>query len=102
MERVLGIGGVFVRAKDPERLRAWYADHLGIDLQPFGGAVFQGTPAGVTVWYLTTLDDAYFGRAEQPVMVNFRVADLDAMLAQLREGGVPVDDRVEESEQGRF
>jgi len=102
MERVLGIGGVFVRANDPDRLRAWYAEHLGIDLKPYGGATFRATEGDVAIWFLTPREDPYFGRPEQPVMLNFRVADLDAMLAQLRSAGTEVDEGVHESEHGRF
>jgi len=101
-ERVLGIGGVFVRARDPERLRAWYAEHLGVELEPFGAAVFQAQAGDATVWHLSAEDDEYFGPPGQRAMVNYRVADLDAMLAQLRAAGVTVDEKVMEDENGRF
>jgi predicted enzyme related to lactoylglutathione lyase len=99
MERVLGIGGVFFRARDPEVLRQWYAETLGLELEDFGGAVFTDGP---TVWSLFPADTDYFGASGQQAMVNYRVRDLDAMLAQLREAGVPIDAEIEESEQGRF
>src|SRR5436309_895607 len=102
MERVLGIGGIFVRAHDPEHLRTWYAEHLGIELQPYGGATFRATEGDVTIWFLTPPDDPYFGGPDQAVMLNFRVRDLDAVLTQLRAAGVDVDERVEQSEHGRF
>lgn len=98
MERVVGIGGVFFRAGDPEALRAWYAEHLGIDVQDWGGAGFEG---GVTVWTIFAGDTEYFPSGQQS-MVNYRVGDLDAMLEQLRAAGVAVDDKVEDSELGRF
>ena len=101
-ERVSGIGGVFFRARDPERLREWYAEHLGIELRPFGGAVFFAADGDITVWHASTADDDYFGPPEQRVMLNYRVSDLDAMLGQLRAAGVPTDERVEESGHGRF
>ncbi len=99
MERVLGIGGVFFRARDPEGLRRWYAEHLGIDVQDWGGAPFEG---GVTVWAIFDGDTDYFGPSGQQSMVNYRVTDLDAMLAQLREAGVSVEEKIEDSELGRF
>jgi predicted enzyme related to lactoylglutathione lyase len=99
VERVLGIGGVFFRARDPDALRSWYAEHLGIDLQTFGGSVFEG---GQTVWSIFADDTDYFGASGQQSMVNYRVSDLDAMLAQLRKAGVPVEAKIEESELGRF
>jgi predicted enzyme related to lactoylglutathione lyase len=95
MERVTGIGGVFQRAGQAASLRDWYAEHLGIDISDW-------TPGGSTTWAIFDHDTEYFGRPEQAFMVNFRVADLDAMLAQLRSAGVEVIDALEESEDGRF
>jgi predicted enzyme related to lactoylglutathione lyase len=100
VERVVGIGGVFFRARDPEALRSWYAEHLGIKLEEFGGAVFPQD--GVLVWSLFPAETDYFGRPEQQQMVNYRVRDVDAMLAQLREAGVQVADEIEDGENGRF
>jgi predicted enzyme related to lactoylglutathione lyase len=102
VERALGIGGVFVRARDPEALRAWYERNLGIELQPYGGATFRAQEGDVTIWFLTEPNETSFGEPAQGVMVNFRVADLDAMLAQPRVAGAPVDEAVQESEHGRF
>jgi predicted enzyme related to lactoylglutathione lyase len=102
MERVTGIGGVFQRAGQAASLRSWYAEHLGIDIADWGGVPFEWTPGGSTVWAVFDHDSEYFGRPDQAFMVNFRVADLDAMLAQLRAAGVEVIDEPAESEQGRF
>jgi predicted enzyme related to lactoylglutathione lyase len=102
MERVTGIGGVFQRAGQAASLRDWYAEHLGIDISDWGGKPFDWTPGGSTTWAIFDHDTEYFGRPEQAFMVNFRVADLDAMLAQLRSAGVEVIDALEESEYGRF
>lgn len=100
MERVTGIGGVFYRAKDPKALTAWYAENLGIDNPDMPGLWMQ--EAGATVWSGFDADTDYFGRREQTWMINFRVNDLDAMLAQLRAAGVEVLDNVEEADYGRF
>jgi predicted enzyme related to lactoylglutathione lyase len=102
MERVSGIGGVFQRAGQAASLREWYAEHLGIDLSDWGTKPFKWTPGGSTTWAIFAHDTEYFGRPEQTFMVNFRVTDLDAMLAQLRSAGVEVIDGLEESEHGRF
>src|SRR4051794_15535154 len=102
MERVTGIGGVFQRAGQAANLRDWYAEHLGIDISDWGGKPFEWTPGGSTTWAVFDHDTEYFGRPEQTFMVNFRVADLDAMLAQLRSAGVEVIDALEESDYGRF
>jgi predicted enzyme related to lactoylglutathione lyase len=100
-ERVAGIGGVFFRSQDPEALRAWYARQLGIELEDFG-TVFTAAEGDQTVWAPFAADTDYFGRHEQQLMVNYRVRDLDAMLAQLRDAGVEVDENVHEMEFGRF
>jgi predicted enzyme related to lactoylglutathione lyase len=101
VERVVGIGGVFLRGSDAERLRAWYAEHLGVELEDYGGMTFAAREGDETVWSVFPADTSYWP-SEQQSMVNYRVRDLDAMLAQLREAGVQVDDRVEEHEYGRF
>ena len=101
VERVDGIGGVFFRSADPKRLAAWYAEHLGIDVEEWGGSVFQAGEGAVTVWSPFPADTDYWPAGQQG-MVNYRVRDLDALLAQLRAAGVEVDGRVEETEQGRF
>lgn len=100
-ERVQGIGGVFFRARDPEALKRWYGEHLGIDLEDFG-TVFTADAGDQTVWAPFAADTEYFGSRDQQAMVNYRVRDLDAMLAQLREAGAVVDERVAEHEYGRF
>lgn len=103
MERVTGIGGVFQRASGPgAKLRDWYTEHLGIEVTEWGAKPFDWTPGGSSIWAAFDHDTEYFGRPDQEFMVNFRVADLDAMLAQLRAGGVEVIDTIDESEYGRF
>lgn len=108
MERVQGIGGVFLRCSDREATAAWYRDHLGIDVnEVWWGHVFRWADQhdgakGSTTWGLFTPDSDYFGDRSNQAMINFRVADLDAMLAQLRAAGCAVDDRVERSEYGAF
>jgi predicted enzyme related to lactoylglutathione lyase len=102
MERVTGIGGVFQRGGRAGGLQAWYAEHLGIEMTEWGAKPFEWTPGGSTTWAVFDHDTEYFGRPEQAFMVNFRVADLDAMLAQLRSAGVEVIDALDESEHGRF
>ena len=102
MERALGIGGVFFRARDPERLRAWYAEHLGVELEGWGGTVFVADAGDVTVWSIFAADTDYFGDRAQQVMLNYRVRDLDAMVEQLRAAGVAVEKKTQEDENGRF
>jgi len=101
VERVSGIGGVFLRARDPQALARWYAEHLGLEIEAWNGAVLHWQGGESTVWSAFPPDTAYFGRDDQQAMVNYRVADLDAMLGQLRAAGVPVEGP-QEHENGRF
>ncbi len=104
MERVTGIGGVFFRAKDPKALAAWYRATLGVPVeadQSYGSLVSAGS-GEMTVWSTFPSDTEYFGPGSQSLMVNYRVSDLDAMVAQLREAGARVEDRIDEQEYGRF
>ncbi|AKU90801.1 VOC family protein [Vulgatibacter incomptus] len=103
-----GIGGIFFKSKDPKALSRWYADHLGVPVEPWGGASFKwrehegaGQDAS-TVWSPFPADTTYFEPSQAPFMINFRVDDLDRMLEQLRRAGIAVDEPREESEYGRF
>jgi len=108
MKRVTGIGGIFFKAQDPVALRAWYKTHLGIDVQDWGGVAFswgdaEGNPTvGTTVWNISDAASDYFAPSTAPFMVNYRVADLHGLLAELRKEGCEVLDKVEESEFGKF
>jgi hypothetical protein len=105
-KRVTGIGGISIRAKDPAKLREWYKIHLGIDVQVWGGAAFHwidasGAPAnGSTAWSVT--NGADFAPSNASFMVNYRVADLGALLKALRDEGCEVLDKVVDSEYGKF
>lgn len=108
MERVTGIGGIFFKARDPKALGAWYKTHLGVEVEEWGGAAFrwsgpdnpQGT--GTTIWSPFKEDTSYFAPSDAPFMINYRVADLHALLAALRAEGVEVAEKTEESEFGKF
>ena len=106
MQRVTGIGGIFFKSPDPKRLGAWYRTHLGVDVTDWGGAVFPwGGPEsapGMTLWTPFAADSDYMAPSAAPFMVNFRVADLDALLAALRAEGCEVLDKREDSEFGKF
>jgi len=100
MERVLGIGGHFLRAADPAALGAWYRECLGLDTDEYGQWTQQPGP---TVFAVFESDTDYFGSGSQQAMLNFRVRDLDAMLAQLRDKGADVAGEPQEMEGvGRF
>ncbi len=108
MKRVTGIGGIFFKAKDPRKLREWYQTHLGLDLESWGGTVFQWAspenPSGTgsTVWSIFEDTSDYFSPGTARFMINYRVENLRALLELLRTEGCEVDDKVEESEFGTF
>ncbi len=103
MEKVAGIGGLFFRAHDPKALGNWYLQHLGIALEPTseGGTVWQ-QEAGPTVFSPFPEKTGYFGDPTKVWMVNFRVHDLDKMVAQLRTAGIEVKDPESYPNIGRF
>lgn len=107
MARAVGFGGVFLKARDPEALARWYAEHLGIPTDGSGSLVFDGpASAGPTVFAHFPADTEYFGQdlgqGAQQAMVNFRVDDLDALLGQLAAAQVRIDQRREDHSYGRF
>jgi predicted enzyme related to lactoylglutathione lyase len=102
-ERVTGVGGVFFKARNPKQLAAWYDEHLGIQTRN-GYTDFKWREKdhpdqiGRTVWSLFPTNSTHFA---SPLMINYRVANLDRMLEQLRRGGVMVE-KVENASYGRF
>lgn len=103
MKRVTGIGGIFFHAKDPVALRAWYQRHLGIDVQDWGGTAFPWADAGgSTIWSIGATDTTPFAPGQASFMINYRVDDLDALLAALRDEGCQVLDKADDSEYGKF
>lgn len=108
MKRVTGIGGVFFNARDPVSLRAWYKEHLGIDVQEWGGTAFkwadaQGRPtAGTTIWSIGDASGDYFAPSKSPFMVNYRVENVHALVVALRAEGCNVLEKIDESEHGKF
>ena len=108
MKRVTGIGGVFFQAKNPATLHAWYKKHLGIDVQEWGGAMFtwtddEGKPTnGTTVWSVGAAGSSQYAPSTAAFMINYRVADLAALLKALREEGCNVLEKTDDSEFGKF
>ena len=105
-EQVTGVGGIFIKVQDPKKLAAWYRDNLGI---PTTGSMAKflwsekGQPekAGYTVWSLFPTNTTYFGNSRSAVMINYRVANLDRMIEQLRSKGIAVE-KTENYDYGRF
>lgn len=103
MERVTGLGGVFFRAQDPKALKQWYSKHLGVGpASPENPYDPWEQEAGPTSFEPFPANTEYFGRESQQWMLNFRVRDLDAMVAQLRDAGIEVTVNAENFDFGRF
>jgi predicted enzyme related to lactoylglutathione lyase len=107
MKRVIGLGGIFIKSKDPKALYEWYRRHLGIESSPDGsGAMWSAADHPevpvFNVWAVFPDDTKYFAPSQSTFMINFRVDNLDALLKALREEGVQVDDKVEDYDYGKF
>jgi predicted enzyme related to lactoylglutathione lyase len=108
MEKVNGIGGIFFKSDDAPALRDWYRDHLGIAVDDYGGTSFEWREkenpdvVGMTVWSAFPSTTKYFDPTRATFMINYRVSDLDAMLAQLRNAGAVVDEKIEDTDYGKF
>jgi predicted enzyme related to lactoylglutathione lyase len=109
VKRVTGIGGIFFKAENPGKLYKWYEEHLGIKSEPNGaGAMLHWREddnperRGMTIWSLFDKNTKYFEPSRAPFMLNYRVEDLDALLALLRAEGVEVDPKREVYDYGRF
>ena len=108
MAKITGIGGVFFKSKsDHKALAAWYARHLGLALEPWGGAILKWpddkvVDGGMTVWHVAGKDSEWFSPSTSSFMINYRVDDLDALLAQLRSGGVEIVKGPISEENGHF
>jgi predicted enzyme related to lactoylglutathione lyase len=107
MARVTGIGGVFFKSKNPNELMAWYARHLGLRLEEWGGALLKwpddkADDGGLTVWTVAAQSSDWFSPSDASFMINYRVDDLDALLTELRDAGVDIVKGPEAHENGRF
>lgn len=108
MAKVTGIGGVFFKTQsDTKALADWYAKNLGLSLEDWGGAILKwpddkADDRGLTVWHVAEKDSQWFAPSAASFMVNYRVDNLDEMLAQLRENGVTIVSGPESHENGRF
>ena len=102
---VTGIGGVFIKAKDPKALVAWYRDVLGMPTQAWGGAALRYDAPGhppAAGWAAFAASSSYFAPSTSEFMINYAVDDLDALLARLQAKNVPVLKRTDDDANGRF
>lgn len=108
MARITGIGGVFFKAKsDAKQLAAWYARHLGLVLEPWGGVILRwpddkAEDRGLTTWHVADTNSEWFSPSTSSFMINYRVDDLDELLTQLRRDGIVIVKGPDSDENGRF
>ena len=103
--RITGLGGVFIKSKDPKALAAWYRDVLGIQMEPWGGAMLRYDAPGhppVIVFNPFPANTHYFEPSKRELMLNFAVDDLDAFVARLKAKGVEILKRDDADSSGRF
>jgi predicted enzyme related to lactoylglutathione lyase len=107
MKRVTGIGGIFFKCKDPNTLREWYKTHLGLNTNRYG-SVFEwrqasdSTQKGYTQWSPFRDSTHYFEPSVKDFMINYRVADLEGLVKELKKEGVTILDTVESYNYGKF
>ncbi|TAE19493.1 MAG: VOC family protein [Bacteroidetes bacterium] len=99
MKKVTGIGGIFFKCQNPELMRAWYADYLGFEVDEYGTSFEQH---GFAVWSPFKETTTYFAPSTKDFMINFRVADIEALVGELKARGVTVLDEIESYEYGKF
>ena len=104
MAKVLGVGGVFFKSPDPQRLYDWYARWLGMEFENWGTAFSPKTmPAnGQTVWSAFDAKTDYFAPSQKDFMFNLVVDNLEEALGQVAEGGAPIVGEIEKLEYGSF
>jgi predicted enzyme related to lactoylglutathione lyase len=107
MKRVTGIGGVFFKSTDPEASRNWYQKHLGLQTDAYGSS-FEWRESehpdrkAYTQWSPFSKDTGYFAPSEKEFMINYRVADLEGLILELKKEGVTILDEIESFEYGKF
>lgn len=107
MKRVTGIGGIFFKCKDPKSIRAWYAEHLGLNTDKHGTSfewrqADESVQKGFTAWSPFEEKTKYFAPSEKDFMINFRVENIEELVKQLRTEGVEILDEIEVYEYGKF
>ena len=107
MKKVTGIGGIFFKCKDTNKMREWYKAHLGLNTNQYG-TVFEwrqasdSTKKGFTQWSPFSESTKYFEPSTKDFIINYRVADLEALVEELRKEGVTVVDKIEKYDYGKF
>lgn len=107
MKKVTGIGGVFFKCKDPNKIKEWYKTHLGLDTNQYGASfdwrqVADPTKKGTTQWSPFAETTKYFEPSTKDFMINYRVENLEALVEQLKTEGVTIVDKIEAFDFGKF
>ncbi len=107
MKKVTGIGGIFFKCKDPNKMKDWYKDHLGLNTTDWGVTfdwreAEDSTKKGSTQWSTFAETTKYFEPSAKDFMINYRVADLEALVEELQKEGVTIVDKIEDSDYGKF
>jgi predicted enzyme related to lactoylglutathione lyase len=107
LKRVTGIGGIFFKCKEPKKVREWYQQHLGLEVNAYG-SVFEwhqgadSTQKGFTQWSPFNEKTKYFEPSTKEFMINYRVDNLDALVLELKKEGVTITDTVATYDYGKF
>ena len=107
MKKVTGIGGIFFKCKDPKAVKEWYNTHLGLEAGPYGASfewrqLDAPEKKGLTQWNVNTEAAKMYEPSTKDFMINYRVDNLDALVAQLKTEGVTIVDSIEDSDYGKF
>jgi predicted enzyme related to lactoylglutathione lyase len=107
MKKVTGIGGIFFKCKDPNKMKEWYKTHLGLDAGPYGASfewrqAEDPTKKGSTQWNPFAETTKYFDPSTKDFMINYRVENLEVLVDQLKNEGVTIVDKIESFDYGKF
>ncbi len=107
MKKVTGIGGIFFKCKDPEKMKEWYNKHLGLDAGPYGASFewyedAEGKKKGLTQWNLNSEAAKLYDPSTKDFMINYRVANLEELVEELKKEGVTIVDKIESYDYGKF
>jgi predicted enzyme related to lactoylglutathione lyase len=109
MKRVTGLGGVFFKCEDPQKIKSWYEKHLGMTMDAYGHS-FQwkeldkpeSTAPAITAWSPFKADTAHFQPSQKSFMFNYRVENIVELLKVLKEEGVQIVGEMQEYPYGKF
>ena len=107
MKKVTGIGGIFFKCKDPNKVKEWYKTHLGLDAGPYGASfewlqADDHTKKGLTQWNVNTETAKLYEPSTKDFMINYRVADLESLVEELKKENVTILDKIETYDYGKF